>query len=61
MELIERVLMLRENAGKGTEDDPCRWVRIFVRESTLEEICRIDEWEIEQLRLRSEPAGKEIK
>lgn len=51
MKLIERVFMIRENAGSGVDDDPYRWVKIFVREDTLEEICRVDEWEIEQLRL----------
>jgi hypothetical protein len=51
--LIERVLMIRENAGSGTEDEPYRWVRIFVREDTLEEICRVDDFEIEELRRKA--------
>jgi hypothetical protein len=53
MQMIERVLMLRENRGNGTEDNPYRWVRVFVRESTLEEICRVDEFEIEELRRKA--------
>jgi hypothetical protein len=29
--MIERVLMLRENAGSGKDEDPYSWVRVFVR------------------------------
>ena len=53
MELIKRVFMLRENAGRGVEGDPCRWVMVFVNAETLEEICRYDAWEQDELRRKA--------
>lgn len=42
MNAIKRVLMVQSQAGKGTDNDPYRWVYTFINEKTLEEICRID-------------------
>jgi hypothetical protein len=50
MKLIERVFMIREKAGSGIDEDPYRWVRVFVYADTLEEICRFDEFEQDLLR-----------
>lgn len=57
-ELIRRCFMINHYVGRGTHEDPCRIVRVFVDAETLEELCRWDEIEQYNLRRKAQKADE---